>query len=554
MIKSNMMKNALLITNLFTFLIINPTFAVDELVSQIKNVTIFTQGAQVFRTKRVNLVKGENTLRFTQLELDLDANTIQLLTKDNNTAVTVISSRYYSESNNPASSSGQLRPLKDSIDYLSREISLISSKIEHLNNEKSIISSVKKVGEVNEATYVERLAELSKFQRERLNAISTEIYDLTVKKNQFSTLHDAVTSRFNEKAYPKSMGIIEAKIFAEMATTVDFDLNYMIRNVGWTPFYEIRSEGLTKPLNVVCKATITQNTGINWENVRITLSTRKPQTLSTIPVVHPWSLFFQDERHKYLKTNQLIDNRSISNSSYALSAPSNVENENTSQNPTLNLSDYLASYETATFNMINREYKNNRSYSLNGNNGLAVIELDAFEMTANYTYYTVPKYDPNVYLIAEINDWEKYNLIPAFGNLFLEGSYVGKLFVDPTKIEKNLQIMLGKTDDVTVQRRKIQQDKEKTKRIVNDILTTEIGIEILVKSTKNIPIQLIIKDQVPISTNDQIEVIVKDISKAEKDDATGTLTWGFELPPNKTVKHEIVYEIKQPKNRPIYGL
>jgi hypothetical protein len=79
----------------------------------------------------------------------------------------------------------------------------------------------------------------------------------------------------------------------------------------------------------------------------------------------------------------------------------------------------MANYTTATENMVSREFNVSLPYSIIGKNGKAVVELEKFTLPANYLYYAAPKYSCDVFLIAQVTDWEQYNLLPGVANLFM---------------------------------------------------------------------------------------------------------------------------------------
>ncbi|WP_084274332.1 DUF4139 domain-containing protein [Crocinitomix catalasitica] len=537
-----------------SFILISPFFVratnVVELKTKVNKATVFTEGAQLSRVQKISLKKGENTIRFTELEKDVNLNSIQLFGLNGNDNISVVYTRFTHEAKVQPTVIKLIAVMQDSLDDLTRKISLRSNEIQNLQGEKNLILAHKDVGLKTEETMVNRLSTLTKFYRLSTNEIDELIYDLQVEVNEFNGIKNAVQSRFNRQVAKKMMGVVEAKIYAVKDISMSFELNYLVTNVNWMPFYEIKSAGLSSPLKVVCKATINLNTGVDWDNVEMVLSTRKPEVLCRVPEVHPWVLHFQESHQKFAQQDQFVNNQAISNSYIPLDAPMNVYEPAVSSSST---SAYLSRFKNAAHKMINKEFEDDIPYTIGGENGIAVMVLDEFDMQADYMYYAVPKYDQHVYLVAEIAEWEQHDLIPAYANIFLEGSYAGKLFIDPTSIDEKLTLMLGKDPDILVERKKVDQFDEKQLNLLGSTSTTEISIEINVKSKRKNDIKLVLKDQVPISNNEEIEVNIKNISKADKDDKTGVLTWTYDLKALSTVQHKIQYEVKKPKNKKIYN-
>ena len=66
----------------------------EEIKTRVAAATVYTQGAQIKRYKKLNLKKGENIIRFTGLERDINANSIQLFGIQENTNFTVVYTQY----------------------------------------------------------------------------------------------------------------------------------------------------------------------------------------------------------------------------------------------------------------------------------------------------------------------------------------------------------------------------------------------------------------------------------------------------------------------------
>ncbi len=521
----------------------------SRITTSLNKATVFTEGAQLFRTKKIELKTGENTLRFINLEQDINANSIQLYGIGESENFTVISTQFILEESSSLKLLKSIPVLEDSIRRFERKISVLNYKVLNLKKEKDLIFAHQKISQESEETFIDRLSALTVFYREKTNEIDQLIYDYDREKNKLAEAKRATAARLREKQKKQHYGVIEAKVYATKVMSQNVKLTYMVSNAGWTPFYEIKSGGINTPLRVKCKATVKQSTGINWKNINITLSTRKPEVLHSIPEIHPWVLYFQKKLQVYQQQNQLINQQVYSNTALPLNQSISVapktDHTNTWQ--------YLSGFKHATHKMINKEYKSNLRYNIDGNNGMAVVELDKFEMETEYIYYTVPKYDQNVYLVAEVERWEQHDLIPAFANIFLEGSYIGKLFIDPTTINDKLNLMLGRDQNIVVERRKINQNEERQRKIINGTETTELGIEITIKNKKSLPVQMVIKDQVPVSGHEEIEVNHLDISKADLDKKTGILTWKYIQKPKETKTFMIKYEVKRPKQKKIAG-
>ena len=256
----------------------------------------------------------------------------------------------------------------------------------------------------------------------------------------------------------------------------------------------VKSEGVGSKTEFYTKANIYQNTGVTWNNVKLKLSTGNPLNRGVLPTIHPWILRFKQDIKKGRKRNDQLGYANFNsqlNSSYSLS--------NTYEKSSRS----MAGLTKATNNLINREYNIDLPYTVKGKNGKAVVEIEKFEMKADYLYYTAPKYDKNVYLIAHIDDWEQHNLLPGNATIFLEGTYVGNTFINPNVMEDTMSLLLGKDLNITVDRTK-QKQLSKTSFFGGN-KTTEMAMLLCIKNKKGKDVQIIVEDQVPVSQDEKIE-------------------------------------------------
>ena len=186
-------------------------------------------------------------------------------------------------------------------------------------------------------------------------------------------------------------------------------------------------------------------------------------------------------------------------------------------------------------------------YTIISNNANLSVEMANYELPANYQYYAVPKVEKSAFLMANIIDWEKYNLMEGEANLYFEDTYVGKSILDVKNTKDTLQISLGRDKKIVVDRKKVKDFTVK-QFIGNKKIETRNWI-ISIKNNKSAPINMIVLDQIPVSTNEQIEVSVENISNAIQNSVNGELKWKFDLKPSTKKEMEIKYSVKFPKNR-----
>ncbi len=198
-------------------------------------------------------------------------------------------------------------------------------------------------------------------------------------------------------------------------------------------------------------------------------------------------------------------------------------------------------------NQTSVDFEISTPYTVKSDNRNYAVDMEFYDLPAVYQYYSVPKIDKDAFLIAGIVDWEKYNLLEGEANVFFEDTYVGKTLLDVRYASDTLEISLGRDKQISVDRQKIRDFTSKQflgnrKEETRDWKTT-------VKNNKNQEINMIVLDQVPVSTLEEIEVNVQHTDGAKQDPETGEIKWEFSLKPSATREFELKYSVRYPKNR-----
>ncbi len=186
-------------------------------------------------------------------------------------------------------------------------------------------------------------------------------------------------------------------------------------------------------------------------------------------------------------------------------------------------------------------------YTINSDNKNTTVDIESYSLDAHFEYFCIPKIDKDAFLIANITSWEKYNLLEGEANIFFENTFVGKSILDIRYISDTLSISLGRDKNVQVKREKIKDYS--TKQFLGSKKEDARTWHISVKNGKKAPISMILFDQVPVSTSEEIEVSVENTSGAALNKEKGELKWRFTLEPLAKKDMEIKYKVKYPKDK-----
>jgi uncharacterized protein (TIGR02231 family) len=154
------------------------------------------------------------------------------------------------------------------------------------------------------------------------------------------------------------------------------------------------------------------------------------------------------------------------------------------------------------------------------------VSISTYDLNASYEYHAVPKIDPSVYLAAQVTGWEKLNLMSGESNIYFDGTFMGKSYLDVNSTKDTLSFSFGKDNKISMERTRI---KEKSRsKTIGSREKFDISWEIKIKNNGGAMIPIVIKDQFPISNTDDIKVKRGELVSGKLDENTGIITWTFQ--------------------------
>ena len=195
----------------------------------------------------------------------------------------------------------------------------------------------------------------------------------------------------------------------------------------------------------------------------------------------------------------------------------------------------------------NVEFAIKKPFSVPSDSKNHALEIDAFEVPADYIYSTSPKIKPVVLLNAQVVNWEQMSLLDGEANLFFEGTFTGKNLLTLQSFSDTLNISLGNDRDIIVKR---EEDKKfSSTKVLGSKKETTRSWKITVRNNKSAKIKIDLFDQIPVTTNSEIEISDVDLNGGKLDAETGKVTWNLNLSPGEQVEKILSYTVKHPKNK-----
>lgn len=195
----------------------------------------------------------------------------------------------------------------------------------------------------------------------------------------------------------------------------------------------------------------------------------------------------------------------------------------------------------------NVEFAIKKPFSVPSDSKNHALEIDAFEVPADYTYHSFPKIKPVVLLNAQVINWQQMSLLDGEANLFFEGTFTGKNLLTLRSFSDTLNIPLGNDREILVKR---EEDKKfSSSKFLGSKKETTRSWKITVRNNKSESIKIELSDQIPVTTNEEIEISDVQLQGGQLEEETGKVTWNLTLSQGEQVEKIISYTVKHPKNR-----
>lgn len=503
-------------------ILLNSLNLLGQLGSTIQKVKVFQNGAQVYRTASISLKKGEQSILLTGLSPFINKNTIQA----NLNEVKIIDVSYSVNHLETNKDNSKISSLKTSIKNLEFDIQKEENLKSSLNLELDLILSNQDL-KGQEALDLEDLKEFIDYYKSKIPELKGKISDSENQLYKFKLVLSKLEKQLQEleKTQKLASGEIELTVISAKSQQLKASLNYHTAKCGWSPLYSLRASDLNSPISFEYSANVFQNTGVEWNNLPVTLVTGNPIRSGIHPTLSPWTIS-DSKRYDRGRKSKSSNYEKKDGLAYGYAAP-------------------MKKMSVHTSNLTFSEFQLNQKYSVKSGEKPVRMLIDINSLPASFEYYCAPKRSNSVYLLANISGWEKLSLIPGKANIFFDNTYVGNSYIDPKTNNDTLAVSLGQDQSIIVDREKIT-DKCKTNTIGFSKKHNR-AYRINIKNNRQEAINIRLVDQIPVSSNEKIKVTLNKSGDGKLDPETGILEWEFNIPKGDLKSTSFEYEVKHPR-------
>ena len=513
----------------------------NDIKAPVMNVTVYPDRAQLFHETVVQIPSGNSVLRFTGLSPYIDDQSIQVKGFGDFTIVSVNHQNNYLEN---LEELPEIKSIRDQIENLLLKVEEENAAISVLKEKESFLVANRAIL-VKETTFtIEQLRSVMDLYTNNMNEITMTV----LKKNrlikdyekQIAALRKQIAERTERSRLPS--GEITVTVSADRTVSGRMSFSYVVGNTGWYPSYDIRVENTDKPVNIIYKANLHQNTGLSWKDVKLSFSNARPWIAGNVPELNSWFIDYYNPPSPGLV---LRGTSTEARKSSAIASAEMDARDNTAmrQLEAVPLTVGRETGETSvTFDVA-------IPYSIASDGKIQTVEIYRSSVPAEYKYVTIPKLSPHAYLTAGITEWDMQGMQSGEAILYFENSFVGKSRLDMNQPGDTLMVSLGTDNGIIVKREK--QKDYTSRRILGSNKTEIFSFLITLRNNKPAPVKVSLYDQIPISSNSEISVEATELSGGDLNKQTGEIEWDLEIQPKETKNITLTYSVRYPKDKTI---
>ncbi|AFN74729.1 mucoidy inhibitor-like protein [Melioribacter roseus P3M-2] len=506
-------------------------FPAQTAKTNLKEVKVYINGAELKHTAAVKLNKGENEIFLEGLAGNFDPASVNIKIDGDVSILSITKEINFLKKN---VNGERIKSLEDSLKILEEKLKDNNDGIDILKAEWELIVANKELKESDASRLIDNIKKLGRYYGERLTEIKAAIRKLDAANETIKNNIEKLKKQIEHLKDSRPQHDLKIALLSPSDQSVSIDVSYMTDDAGWRPNYDIRINNLREPPVISYKADIRQRSGIDWRNVKVILSTRNPQRSNIKPELNTWMIDFYDQPVYYGAAPKLKRETAA------------IASEDVLNNAVL----------TQSFrqeqNILTTDFVPALSYTIPSDGIPHSVLINDFEAEAYYKYYAVPKHDENAFLVIDLVNWKQFDLLEGEVNIYLENTYAGKSYIETNTASDTLRISAGRDQSVIAKRKLIRDYKEG--KFLSKNVVRSFTYELSLNNKKRIPVEITLQDNIPVSKNEDIKVELIESGGASFNPSTGIIEWKVKLEPEETKTARYTFSVQYPGDKIIPGL
>jgi len=564
------MKKVILISAMMLITVSAFALQTVEQKTPISQVVIYNDRVEITRMHKTGYQPGEYQFKMTDLPSSLDENSVRA--SGSGTAEVKINGVKIETVYLDTTTNQKYKALEDSVEDLKEQQRIYDDRYNLLQKEADYLDKIKNAStavpsgresEKQKSTTVSEWTGLYNFYDAKFEAVNKEQRSIEKSKKALQIKLNALQSRLQKVSAGANLTKkdVTVSFTVKKEGTLALSLSYMMMGASWHPQYDIRVSPENKEVEFTYYGVIYQNTGEDWKNVKITLSTAQPSISGSMPALKPW---YVDVYQQYYQKGQ-ASQRAKQNIVYSkqMQAPAPAEQMTIAGGFNQEYGEAMSGIVNTSVSTSDVEFTGTSYvYQTPGENNIPSdgephkIPIAFETLKADFEYSSAPRLKQYAYLKGKVKNTTEYPFIAGDINVFFGNNFVGTSAINTVIPSEKFDVSLGIDEGIKITRQKMKDLVENGKRIKRTY-----GYKITVKNLKKTKEILTVNEQYPITRNDKIKVKLVspkfDDEKLEygiKEKPNGIIEWKMELGPQEKKEMELEYILEYPGDVNVTGL
>ncbi|WP_067708262.1 DUF4139 domain-containing protein [Nocardia yamanashiensis] len=342
--------------------------------------------------------------------------------------------------------------------------------------------------------------------------------------------------------------VVVVDLEVRAAGPLEVEVSYVIDDARWSSSYDIRLRG--EQLTLTWHAEITQDTGEDWPECELALSTARPAISAQLPELSPWYL---DRRPPPLPPVPVaaggyggaMEQSDAMMAAAPAAAPMMMRR---SKAPAFAPPPQAA----VEHGVAATTYRPARTVAVPADGSAHRTTVTVIDLGAALDHVTAPVASTEAFLRATATNTSEHALRPGKASVFHEDEFVGTTSLEVWAPGEEVELNLGVDDRIRVERELVRRTAGKA--MIGSSKRREAQYRIKVANHSPRATKVTVLDQIPVSRDDGIAV--KDIvCRPDPKERTelGELTWELALEPNAAAEITVGFRVDTAKGVELAG-
>lgn len=531
--------------------------------SRVTQVTVYSSSAFVTRSAAVSLKTGDTRVVFADILPEIDENSLRV--KGRGAAGVKILGAQLKREYTAETPVERVQQLRDEIEALEDKNAQMANEKQILDDGKKYLDSVrlfadKKIPEdmVTKMPTAQELDGTLVFLDAKLreNFSRRLEIDLAIRKNQRSL--EALRRELEQISGPgqklKRSIIVDIEVAQEGEFTLE--VSYTVMGASWNAVYDARASVEKSQVELVSYGMVRQNTGEDWQDVDLVLSTAQVTGSGSMPDVNPWFIrpyqppvVMQSRALRAGSRNEMHQvAKAVAEADFAaMPAPApSAEAEN--------------AYAQTEMKGVSVVYKLSRKVTVQSDGEEHKLPVTAQTLKASFEYSAYPRAAAIAYLRSRVKNDPNLQLLGGRVNVFMEGDFVGTSQLENVAPGQEFDLYMGMDEGVKIKRELVEKKKDNIMLggIPSPSMKETYKYKITVENYKAAVSRVNLFEAIPVSEDERIKVKVSQSSPEPKEkdwkDRKGVWRWELSLEPKAKQEVFFTYVVEYPRDMRVEGL